>query len=68
MVRLQEQLKYFVVKKVSTDPLWHGVRVYLSGHEVGNSHVRESSWYAALIPLSAKKADANKVCPSFIIL
>ena len=34
MVKLQEQLKYFVVKKISTDPLWHGVRVYLSGHEV----------------------------------
>ncbi|WAR13812.1 XRN1-like protein, partial [Mya arenaria] len=33
MVRLQEQLKYFVVKKVSQDPLWKGVRVYLSGHE-----------------------------------
>lgn len=35
MVRLQEQLKYFVVKKVSQDPLWKDVRVYLSGHEVG---------------------------------
>lgn len=34
MAKLQEQLKYFVVKKVSTDPLWQGVRVYLSGHEV----------------------------------
>ena len=34
MVRLQEQLKYFAVKKCSTDPLWQGVRVYLSGHEV----------------------------------
>ncbi|XP_053379748.1 5'-3' exoribonuclease 1-like isoform X2 [Mercenaria mercenaria] len=33
MVRLQEQLKYMVVKKTSTDPLWQGVRVYLSGHE-----------------------------------
>ncbi|XP_052759687.1 5'-3' exoribonuclease 1-like isoform X2 [Mya arenaria] len=33
MVQLQEQLKYFVVKKVSQDPLWKGVRVYLSGHE-----------------------------------
>ena len=34
MTRLQEQLKYFVVNKMSTDRLWHGVRVYLSGHEV----------------------------------
>ncbi|KAH3827407.1 hypothetical protein DPMN_129344, partial [Dreissena polymorpha] len=33
MVRLQEQLKYFVVQKVSQDPLWKGVRIYLSGHE-----------------------------------
>ncbi|KAL3861178.1 hypothetical protein ACJMK2_007243 [Sinanodonta woodiana] len=33
MADLQEQLKYFVVKKVSTDPLWQGVRVYLSGHQ-----------------------------------
>ena len=34
MVRLQEQLKYFVVKKITTDRLWQGVNVYLSGHEV----------------------------------
>ncbi|KAF7692283.1 hypothetical protein HF521_009893 [Silurus meridionalis] len=33
MVRLQEQLKYFVQKKISTDRMWQGVRVYLSGHE-----------------------------------
>ncbi|XP_046562363.1 LOW QUALITY PROTEIN: 5'-3' exoribonuclease 1-like [Haliotis rubra] len=33
MVRLQEQLKYFVVQKISTDPLWQGPEVYLSGHE-----------------------------------
>lgn len=33
MIKLQEQLKYFVVKKVSTDELWKGVKVYLSGHE-----------------------------------
>lgn len=34
MVRLQEQLKYFVHNKLSTDKLWQNVRVYLSGHEV----------------------------------
>jgi len=34
MARLHEQLKYFVAKKVSTDKLWQGLRVYLSGHEV----------------------------------
>jgi len=33
MVRLQEQLKYFVVKKVTHDRLWQGVRIYLSGHQ-----------------------------------
>ncbi|TST47708.1 5'-3' exoribonuclease 1 [Bagarius yarrelli] len=33
MVRLHEQLKYFVQKKLSTDRLWQGVKVYLSGHE-----------------------------------
>lgn len=34
MVKLQEQLKYFVHNKLSTDKLWQNVRVYLSGHEV----------------------------------
>ncbi|XP_049332694.1 5'-3' exoribonuclease 1 isoform X2 [Astyanax mexicanus] len=33
MARLQEQLKYFVHSKLSTDRMWQGVRVYLSGHE-----------------------------------
>ncbi|XP_041847708.1 5'-3' exoribonuclease 1 isoform X2 [Melanotaenia boesemani] len=33
MVRLQEQLKYFVHNKLSTDKLWQNVKVYLSGHE-----------------------------------
>ncbi|XP_072524697.1 5'-3' exoribonuclease 1 isoform X2 [Salminus brasiliensis] len=33
MARLQEQLKYFVHNKLSTDRMWQGVRVYLSGHE-----------------------------------
>ncbi|XP_035984960.1 5'-3' exoribonuclease 1 [Fundulus heteroclitus] len=33
MARLQEQLRYFVHNKVSTDRLWHNVRVFLSGHE-----------------------------------
>lgn len=34
MARLQEQLKYFVHNKLSTDRTWQGVKVYLSGHEV----------------------------------
>ncbi|XP_038156395.1 5'-3' exoribonuclease 1 isoform X3 [Cyprinodon tularosa] len=33
MARLQEQLKYFVHNKVSTDKLWQNVKVFLSGHE-----------------------------------
>lgn len=33
MARLNEQLKYFVSMKISTDPSWQGVDVYLSGHE-----------------------------------
>ncbi|XP_066513701.1 5'-3' exoribonuclease 1-like isoform X3 [Hoplias malabaricus] len=33
MARLQEQLNYFVHNKLSTDRMWQGVRVYLSGHE-----------------------------------
>eukprot|EP00092_Neocalanus_flemingeri_P006262 GFUD01006736.1.p1 GENE.GFUD01006736.1~~GFUD01006736.1.p1 ORF type:complete len:1636 (+),score=540.21 GFUD01006736.1:158-5065(+) len=33
MVRLQEQLKYFVNNKITTDGLWRGTKVILSGHE-----------------------------------
>lgn len=33
MVRLHEQLKFFVNCKISTDPAWQGLRIYLSGHE-----------------------------------
>ena len=35
MVRLQTHLKYFVVNKITNDPLWQGRRIFLSGHEVG---------------------------------
>ena len=34
MVRLHKQLKFFVNYKISTDPAWQGLRIYLSGHEV----------------------------------
>lgn len=34
MARLQEQLKYFVVNKVSTDKMWSSCQVILSGQEV----------------------------------
>lgn len=33
MTRLNAQLKYFVCMKISTDKIWQGVNVYLSGHE-----------------------------------
>ncbi|KAK4879546.1 hypothetical protein RN001_007692 [Aquatica leii] len=33
MTRLHEQLKYFVVNKISNDKLWHNCKVILSGHE-----------------------------------
>ncbi|XP_053293486.1 5'-3' exoribonuclease 1 [Pleuronectes platessa] len=33
MARLQEQLKYFVHNKISTDKMWQNVRVFLSGHQ-----------------------------------
>lgn len=34
MARLHEQLKYFVVNKVSTDKIWGSCQVILSGQEV----------------------------------
>ncbi|XP_062594329.1 5'-3' exoribonuclease 1-like [Saccostrea cucullata] len=46
MVKLQEQLKYFVTSKVSSDPLWHGVNVYFSDmrlQERGNTRLWTSS-------------------------
>ncbi|RKO92292.1 XRN 5'-3' exonuclease N-terminus-domain-containing protein [Blyttiomyces helicus] len=34
MTRLQEQLKYFINKKVTEDKSWQGIEIILSGHEV----------------------------------
>lgn len=51
MVRLQEQLKYFVVNKISQDELWKGVTVYLSGHEVSRSNVSSFLGLSNLIRL-----------------
>ncbi|XP_075732710.1 5'-3' exoribonuclease 1-like [Rhipicephalus microplus] len=34
MARLQDQLQQFVAGKVSSDPLWRGVKVYLSGLQI----------------------------------
>ena len=44
MVRLHEQLKFFINYKISTDPAWQGLRIYLSGHEVGH-------FYNQLVPV-----------------
>jgi 5'-3' exoribonuclease 1 len=33
MDRLQQQLKYFVSSKMTTDTLWQDCKVILSGHE-----------------------------------
>lgn len=41
MARLHEQLKYFVVDKISNDPLWQKCKVILSGHEVSTD---SNSW------------------------
>jgi 5'-3' exonuclease len=35
MANLNEQLKYFIHVKLTTDPLWENVDVHLSGHLVG---------------------------------
>lgn len=34
MARLHEQLQYFVVNKISSDPTWQKCKIILSGHEV----------------------------------
>jgi 5'-3' exonuclease len=44
MVRLHEQLKYFVNKKISTDPGWQGLKIYLSGHEVTATAIFQICW------------------------
>ena len=41
MVRLNDQLKYFVNHKLTTDKLWEGVDVYLSGHQVSESSTEQ---------------------------
>ena len=35
MTNLDEQLKYFINVKLTTDPLWADVDIHLSGHLVG---------------------------------
>ena len=38
MANLDEQLKYFIHVKLTTDPLWSGVDIHLSGHLVRTKH------------------------------
>ncbi|VDD92658.1 unnamed protein product [Enterobius vermicularis] len=33
MARLHTHLQYFIQYKITTDPLWQGIRIYLSGHD-----------------------------------
>ncbi|XP_037077233.1 5'-3' exoribonuclease 1-like, partial [Pollicipes pollicipes] len=53
MCRLNRQLQYFVAMKMSTDPLWKGLRVILSGHDVpgeGEHKVMEFIRYEKSLP------------------
>ena len=34
MEDLDQQLRYFVHTKITSDPLWEGVQIHLSGHSV----------------------------------
>ena len=37
MARLNNQLRYFINQKLTTDPAWQKVEIILSGHEVRDS-------------------------------
>ena len=39
MANLDEQLRYFINVKITTDPLWEGVDIHLSGHLVSVSYI-----------------------------
>ena len=43
MARLHEHLKYFVNKKLSSDPTWQKVEIILSGHDVGQLREKRES-------------------------
>lgn len=38
MDKLHQQLKYFIVYKISTDKLWQRPKIILSGHDVSNKY------------------------------
>ena len=41
MVKLQEQLQAFLHRKMTLDPLWRGISVIFSGHEVRALEMRD---------------------------
>ncbi|KAF6755356.1 exonuclease II [Ephemerocybe angulata] len=56
MVRLSEQLRYFINKKITEDSNWRGVEVVLSGHEVPGEGEHKIMEY---IRLSRAQPDYN---------
>jgi len=56
MVRLSEQLRYFVNKKITEDANWRDVQVVLSGHEVPGEGEHKIMEY---IRLSRAQEDYN---------
>lgn len=48
MAQLDEQLKYFIHVKLTTDPLWENVDVHLSGHLVSIFSHRIRLFYLSL--------------------
>lgn len=48
MENLQAQLEFFVIKKVSTDPLWQKTQVILSGHQVAIANIKGVSFLCLL--------------------
>ena len=52
MARLHEELKYFLNKKLSTDPTWQKVEVVFSGQDVSQgllSWVLHIAWLLSLV-------------------
>ena len=50
MARLHEHLKYFVNKKLSTDPAWQRVEVILSGQDVSvGMFCLSCSWFKCVL-------------------
>jgi len=53
MIKLQEQLEFFVKNKITTDSTWQGIQVYLSGHQTpgeGEHKIMEFIRYQKTLP------------------